>query len=49
MGLPQIAGYATTVAVVLLVDLPIDWLVMTAMLSGGVATFAVDSALRRRR
>ena len=49
MGLPQIAGYATTVAVVLLVDLPIDWLVTTAMLAGGFATFAVDNAIRRRR
>lgn len=46
---PQIAGFATTIAVVMAVDLPIDWLIVVAMLSGGVATFAVDYLLRTRR
>lgn len=49
MGAPQIAGYAVTVAVVVLIDLPLGWLIAVAMLSGGFATLAVDTALRRRR
>lgn len=46
---PQIAGFATTIAVVMAVDLPLDWLVTVAMLSGGFATLAVDYFLRTRR
>jgi hypothetical protein len=49
MQAPQIAGFATTIAVVMAVDLPLDWLIAVAMLSGGLATFAVTYFLHRRR
>ena len=49
MGAPQIAGYAVTVAVVVLVDLPLGWLIAVAMLSGGFAPLAVEPAIRRKR
>jgi hypothetical protein len=35
--------------VVMAVDLPLDWLIAVAMLSGGLATFAVTYFLHRRR
>ena len=49
MQAPQLAGYATVVAVIALADLPIDWLVFTAMMAGAFATFAVSTYLQRRR
>jgi len=48
MRTPQIAGFAVTVALVAVVDLPIDWLVFVATLGGGVATLAVSYAMRPR-
>ena len=48
MQAPQLAGYAVTIAVVAGVDLPIDWLVVVAMLCGGLATFVVSYAMRSR-
>jgi hypothetical protein len=45
---PQLAGFAVTIAVVAIVDLPIDWLVFAAMLCGGLATFAISCAIRLR-
>jgi len=48
MRVPQLAGFAVTIAVVAGVDLPIDWLVVVAMLCGGLATFAVSYAMRSR-
>jgi hypothetical protein len=39
MRTPQFAGLGVTAAVVLGVDLPIDWLVLLAMTCGGLATF----------
>lgn len=38
MGSPQFIGMGVTVAVVIGLDWPIDWLVPFAMLAGGVAT-----------
>jgi hypothetical protein len=49
MQAPQMAGLATTVAVIVWVDLPVDWLVFTAMMAGAGATFAVSTYLQRRR
>jgi len=49
MQAPQLAGFAVTVAVVLGVDLPIDWLVFVATLAGGLAMFAVAHVLNSRR
>ena len=49
MQAPQVAGFAVTVAVVMAIDLPLDWLVVVATLSGGLATFAIDYLLRWRR
>jgi hypothetical protein len=49
MRAPQIAGFGVTVAVVIGSDLPIDWLVLVATLSGGFAAFAVVLAMRPRR
>lgn len=49
MRAPQVAGYAATVASVIVLDLPIDWLIATAMLIGGAATFATAWFLRGRR
>jgi hypothetical protein len=34
---------------VVAIDLPVDWLVLVAMLSGGLATFAVECWLGFRR
>ncbi len=41
MGLAQSAGMLVTIAVVIGVDLPVDWLVPLAMICGGLAIFAV--------
>lgn len=49
MQAPQLAGFAVTTAVVLGVDLPIDWLVFVATLAGGLAMFAVAHALKGKR
>jgi hypothetical protein len=49
MRAPQIVGFGVTIAVVIGVDLPVDWLVIVAILAGGVATFAVSYALWLRR
>ena len=49
MRAPQVAGFAVTVAVVTAIDLPAGWLVVAAMLSGGLATFAIEYWLRTRR
>lgn len=49
MQAPQLAGFAVATGVVVLVDLPIDWLVLAAMLAGGATIFAVDAYQRRRR
>ncbi|MBP6012769.1 MAG: hypothetical protein KBA31_11120 [Alphaproteobacteria bacterium] len=49
MQAPQLAGLATTVAVIVWVDLPVDWLVFSAMMAGAFATFAVSTYLQRRR
>ena len=48
MRVPQLAGFAVTIAVVAMADLPIDWLVFVAILCGGLATFAVSYAMRPR-
>ncbi len=48
MKAPQIAGFAVTIAVVAGIDLPIDWLIVVAMLCGGLANFAVSYAMRSR-
>jgi len=42
MRLPQVAGMIVTIAVVVMVDMRVDWLVPLAMLSGGVATYAAS-------
>lgn len=42
MGLPQALGMAVTIAVVVGVDLRVDWLVPLAMLCGGLATCCVS-------
>jgi hypothetical protein len=49
MRAPHAAGYAATVAAVIVLDLPLDWLIASAMLIGGAATFATAWFLRRRR
>ena len=49
MQAPQMAGYAAVVAVIAFADLPIDWLVFTAMMAGALAMFAVSTYLQRRR
>jgi hypothetical protein len=41
MKTPQFAGLGVTTLVVLGVDLPIDWLVLVAMICGGLTTYAV--------
>lgn len=45
---PQFIGMGVTVAVVLGVDLPVDWLVPFAMLCGGVAIFVATLVQRAR-
>lgn len=45
MRTPQFAGLGVTTAVVLGVDLPIDWLCFVAMMCGALTTFALS--LRR--
>ena len=49
LGLPQMVGLAVTTAMVVSVDLPIDWLCPLAMLCGGVATFAASFVLPREK
>lgn len=49
MQLPQLAGFAVTTLVVIGIDLPVDWLVLVAMSSGGLAMFAVACALGPKR
>jgi hypothetical protein len=49
MRAPQAAGFAVTIAVVMAIDLPVGWLIFVAMLSGGLATFAIEYWLRIRR
>jgi hypothetical protein len=49
MRLPQAAGFAATIAVVVWADLPIDWLVVVATLAGVAAMFVVEVGVRRRR
>ena len=41
MSTPQFAGLGVTTAVVLSVELPIDWLCLLAMICGGLTIFAV--------
>lgn len=41
MNIAQVAGMVVTIAVVVGVDLRLDWLVPLAMLCGGAATFFV--------
>jgi hypothetical protein len=48
MRAAQLAGYGTTIAIVIGIDLPIDWLVLAAMTGGGIAVFAVTYATRFR-
>ena len=48
MKAPQLAGFAVTIAIVAGADLPIDWLVVVAMLCGGLANFAVSYTTRSR-
>ena len=49
MQAPQVAGFVTVVAVIALAELPIDWLVFTAMMAGAFASFAVSTYLQRKR
>lgn len=42
MNIAQVAGMVVTIAVVVGVDLRLDWLVPLAMLCGGAATFFVS-------
>lgn len=49
MRLPQAAGFATTIAVVVWADLPIDWLVVAATLAGALAMLVVEFGVGRRR
>ena len=42
MRLPQVAGMAVTIAVVVGVDMRVDWLVPLAMLCGGAAIYVVS-------
>lgn len=48
MRMPQMLGIAVTAAVVMWVDLPIDWLVFVAMLCGALATAVAEVLLRGR-
>jgi hypothetical protein len=47
--LSQLVGLGVTALVVFGVDLPIDWLVLVAMLCGAFAMALVETALRERR
>ena len=49
LGLPQMFGLAVTTAMVVGVDMPIDWLCPLAMLAGGVATYAASFVLPREK
>jgi hypothetical protein len=49
MRLSQLAGIGVTAIVVFGVDLPIDWLVLVAMLCGAFAMALVEGLLRERR
>ena len=49
MRLPQVLGLAVTTAVMVGVEMPIDWLCPLAMLCGGAATYAASFVLPRQR
>ena len=49
MPLSHLAGLGVTAVVVFGVDLPIDWLVLLAMLCGAFVAALVEGMLRERR
>lgn len=48
LGLPQTIGLAVTTAMIVGVDMPIDWLCPLAMMCGGVATYGASVLFRTR-
>jgi hypothetical protein len=48
MKTPQFLGLGVTTAVVIGVDLPIDWLTALAVFCGGVATYGAALVMRTR-
>ena len=49
MRVPQFVGLGVTTAVIVGVDLPVDWLCSLAVLCGALATFVVGYVMERRR
>ena len=48
MQLPHLVGLGVTTAVVLAVDLPVDWLCALAVFCGALATYATARVTLRR-